>query len=264
MDAPAITAMTETETTLRLTSGERQETLRKLQTLEKIGPYLLLNPRRETVRDRYLDTPGNRLKKTRYALRIRQIDEALHITLKGPSTRNDDGSRSRLEIELPFTSEATARVFRELASRGVRLRGDWNCTEPPSREDLLDGARLAPFQERVMIRETRDLVEKEADADPIAEMVIDQVAYRPGGLECRHAEMEIELKPGCDPAHLGPAARLFLDRFRDRLVLWFHGKLAIGLALEQLFKDGLQPGLLDDHHWLTEEAYRRIRRPLRR
>ena len=264
MDEPTTTSLTETETTLRLTSGKRRATLRELQALEMIGPYLLLNPRRETVRDRYLDTPGNRLRKARYALRIRQAGEAVRITLKGPSTRNDDGSRSRLEIELPFTSGNTARLFRELESRGITLRGDWNCAAPTSREDVLNGARLASFQERTMFRDTRDVVAQDADSGPIAEMVIDQVVYRPGGLECRHAEMEIELKPGCDPAHLGSAARLFLDRFRDRLVLWWHGKLTIGLALEQLFRDGPQPGLMDDHSWLTEEAYRRIREALRR
>ena len=254
--------MTETETTLRLKAEQRQDTLHRLRALERIGPYQLLNPRRETVRDRYLDTPGRRLRNAGFAVRIRKLEKETRITLKGPASRNADGSRSRLEIELPFTAKSTARVFRELAARGVTLRGDWNQTEIPSRDDLMAGARLEPFQNRILVRETRDVTAPGTAVGLFAEMVIDQVAYNPGGHECRHAEMELELRPGANPALLGPVANLFLDRFEGRLELWFHGKLAIGLALRKLTKDGPDKDLLDDHNWLTEEAYSRIRETL--
>jgi inorganic triphosphatase YgiF len=263
MESLTSVAMSETETTLRLTAEERQNTLLRLKALDRIGPYSLLNPRRETVRDSYLDTPGRRLRSARFALRIRKLHEETRITLKGPATKNPDGSRTRLEIELPWTAESTARVFRELASRGLTLKGDWNHTELPSRDDLMAGARLEPFQSRIMVRETRDVVAEGTGSASFAEMVIDQVAYSPDGHECRHAEMELELRPGADPALLGPVAQLFLATFEDRLVLWLHGKLSIGLALGKLMENGPAPELLDSHNWLTEEAYRRIRETLK-
>jgi hypothetical protein len=76
--------------------------------------------------------------------------------------------------------------------------------------------------------------------------------------------MEIELKPEADPAALEALTRKFLKRFEDRLELWLHGKLSIGLALEQLVEDGLGPELLDSHNWLTEAAYQQIRETLKR
>ncbi len=264
METITAAALTETETTLRLTAERRQDTLHELQALERIGPYRLLNPRRETVRDSYLDTPGRRLRNSRFAVRIRKLEQETRITLKGPSTRNPGGSRTRLELELPWTAESTARVFSELASRGITLRGDWNHSELPSREDLMAAAGLEPFQNRIMVRETRDVLRNKAGSDRFAEMVIDQVAYSPGGHECRHAEMELELMPEADPALLEPVANRFLDAFEGRLVLWLHGKLAIGLALRKLMQDGPAPDLLDSHRWLTEEGYRRIREILKR
>jgi hypothetical protein len=186
------------------------------------------------------------------------------MTLKGPATRNPDGSRSRLEIELPWTPESTVLMFRELESHGVTLKGDWDGEQLPSREEILVGARLKPFQERIMIRETRDLVKEKHGPAPFAEMVIDQVAYSPGGVECRHSEMEIELKPDADLAALEPVAREFLKRFEGRLELWLHGKLSIGMALERLMADGPPPELLDEHNWLTEAAYGQIRETLKR
>jgi len=256
--------MTEIETTLRLTAPDRRKTLHELKGLDRLGPYRFLHPRLETVRDRYLDTPGKRFRKSRFAVRLRESDRETLVTLKGPATRNADGSRRRLEIELPWTAESTARIFRELAARGMDLPGDWNSAETCSREELITGAGLQPFQERILIREIRDLFLEKAGPDRFAEMVIDQVAYKPGGHECRHAEMELELKLGTDPALLEPVADLFRGVFGDRLELWLSGKLAIGIALEKLFKDGPQAGLRDDNHWLTEEAYRRIREILGR
>lgn len=263
MGARARAAITETETTLRLLAGWRQTTLHELQALTNIGPFNLIRPRRETVRDRYLDTPGRKLRRARFALRIRRKDRETLMTLKGPSTRNPDGSRSRLEIELPWTSDNMALMFRELAEHGLVLRGDWDGGSLPSRKHLLADAGLTPFQERIMIRETRDVTRDRYGPDPFAEMVIDQVAYSPGGVECRHAEMEVELKPDAEPQCLEKVARRFLDRFEDRLVLWLHGKLAIGLALEQLVQDGPPAGLLDTYNWLTEEGYLKVRETIK-
>ena len=263
MGARTRAAITETETTLRILAGWRQTTLHELQALTNIGPFNLIHPRRETVRDRYLDTPGRKLRKARFALRIRRKDRETLMTLKGPSSRNPDGSRSRLEIEMPWTSDNMALMFRELAENGLVLRGDWDGDRLPSRKDLLADARLAPFQERIMIRETRDVTRDRYGPDPFAELVIDQVAYSPGGVECRHAEMEVELKPDARPEYLEKVTRRFLERFEDRLVLWIHGKLAIGLALERLVEDGPPAGLLDSHSWLTEQGYARVRETLK-
>ena len=264
MSARDDAAITETETTLRLIAGWRQTTLHELRALEGIGPFQMVDPRRETVRDSYLDTPGRKLRKAGFAVRIRTTDRETRMTLKGPATRNPDGSRSRLEIELPWTPESTVLMFRELESHGITLKGDWDGEQLPSREEILVGARLKPFQERIMIRETRDLVKEKHGPAPFAEMVIDQVAYSPGGVECRHSEMEIELKPDADLAALEPVARKFLKRFEGRLVLWLHGKLSIGMALERLMADSPPPGLLDEHNWLTEAAYEQIRETLKR
>ena len=264
MGVRATAAITETETTLRLIAGWRQTTLHELQALERIGSCRMVDPRRETVRDSYLDTPGRKLRKARFALRIRKTARETLMTLKGPSSRNPDGSRSRLEIELPWTAENTVLMFRELQSHDITLRGDRDSEQLPSRKDLLNDARLTPFQERVMIRETRDLVKEIYGPDPFAEMVIDQVAYSPGGVECRHSEMEVELKPEADPGALEPVTSQFLKQFEGRLVLWLHGKLTIGLALEKLVGEDLEPGLLDEHNWLTEAAYERIRETLKR
>jgi hypothetical protein len=100
---------------------------------------------------------------------------------------------------------------------------------------------LVPLQTRCTRRRARDLVD--ASGTSFAELALDIVTYEIGAREIRHYELEIEARNAAHAASLVPLAQDLLARFGDVLRLWRAGKLATGLAVQELLREGH----LDDH-----------------
>jgi inorganic triphosphatase YgiF len=198
-----------------------------------------LGPARTSIlRDTYFDTPDRQLHARHVNLRVRVEDETCLLTLKGPKTRLRSGVAIRAEFESAWSREALERVRGVLAEAGSDL-----CEAP----DVADPARsmraagLVPLQSRRTRRRARDVVD--ASGIPFAELVLDVVTYEIGAREICHHELEIEAHDAAHGASLAPIAEDLLARLGDVLRPWRSGKLATGLAVQEL----LSNGSLDDH-----------------
>jgi hypothetical protein len=115
-------------------------------------------------------------------------------------------------------------------------------------EPLADLAALGlrPTQRRETSRTPRDVLDgKDPDAEPVAELTVDDVAFLLPAGTARLLEVEVEAKgPGgleTVQAVLGALAEAYPEDLRP----WPFGKLATGRAVERLLADGRLEGLLD-------------------
>lgn len=241
----------ETEFTLRVRARDRRATLRRLIDLTRMDGYRLETRPGIEVRDQYMDTPERRLSDAGLALRLRKYNNQTLITLKGPPTSNPDGSKTRLELEHELSPQAMVAIAGIFKSFGILLP---NLATAP-----FPGQGLEIIQDRVTTRSIRMVYLPKQDA-PLAELVIDEVVYRPHGEPIHHAELEIELSSGGEPQDLSALCQQLLLEFEDRLTLWHQGKLAIGEAILRLTTPREPESFLDDDRGLTEEAYEAIRK----
>jgi inorganic triphosphatase YgiF len=239
----------ETEITLRIRSPSRCDTIRRLAGLTALGEYRLEPCNGIVIRDQYLDTVDRALSAAMLALRLRSYDDQALITLKGPPVGNPDGSKTRLELEHAVSRDAITAITGVLETFGIFL--------PDLAPSPLPGQGLVVIQDRETTRAIRSVFFADEIA-PVAELVIDQVAYRPHGKPVHHAELEIELGAGGDPATLRTLGDWLLREFENRLSSWDHGKLAIGEAIQQLTTPREPEHFLDKDRGLTEKAYQAI------
>jgi inorganic triphosphatase YgiF len=239
----------ETEITLRIRSPHRAGTIRQLADLTSLAAFRLVAHPGIVIRDQYLDTTDRALSTALLALRLRTCDDLTLITLKGPPTSNPDGSKTRLELEHVLSPDAITAIIGVLESYGILL--------PDLAPAPLPGQGLVVIQDRETTRSIRSVFPAQEDT-PVAELVIDQVTYRPHGEPVHHAELEIELGDGGDPAALATLSDLLLREFKNRLSLWDHGKLAIGEAIDRLTTPREPDYFLNDDRGLTEKAYEAI------
>jgi len=239
----------ETEITLRIRSPHRTDTIRQLVDLTSLGAFRLVAHPGIVIRDQYLDTTDRALSTALLALRLRTYNDRTLITLKGPPTSNPDGSKTRLELEHVLSPDAITAITGVLESYGILL--------PDLAPAPLPGQGLVVIQDRETTRSIRSVFPAQEDSS-LAELVVDQVAYRPHGALVHHAELEIELGAGGDPAALATLSNLLLMEFENRLSLWDHGKLAIGEAIDRLTTPREPDYFLDDNRGLTEKAYQAI------
>jgi hypothetical protein len=93
-----------------------------------------------------------------------------------------------------------------------------------------------PLQTRRTRRHARDV--RHPSGRSIAELVIDAVTYMFREGDIRHHEVEIEAYDAADASSLAALADDLLARFGDVLRAWHRGKLATGLAIQDLLQSG--------------------------
>jgi predicted adenylyl cyclase CyaB len=100
------------------------ETEFKFRILDMVGVRTLLADlgfeEREqiTQRDEYFDSENGLAQQNDYVIRVRDTDGKLEVALKGPRFYSRDGASSRVELEVPTTSLAEARLA--LERKGLR------------------------------------------------------------------------------------------------------------------------------------------------
>jgi len=101
----------EIEASLIIWSETPQVVAGQIAGLTSIGNYRLLPQNPEVIHDLYLDTPDGALQAQKLALRIREIGAMRWVTIKGASRpTNWEGGVERLEIEVPWSQDALARI----------------------------------------------------------------------------------------------------------------------------------------------------------
>lgn len=250
----------ETEIALAICASDAARIARKIAARRALGTYRLEPQATQKIRDVYFDTPAQALQKQKLALRIRELDGAMLITLKGPSRQTASGAQQRMEIELRWSRAALTRVLRELDARGIALKAsprDFGRDDPGA---TLTRLGLGVIQDRTTRRQIRHIVPHDAPRNRVdAELAIDTVTYRFGKQRVHLREIEIEAKRA--PARVGEMARQLETLFAPALRAWY-GKLRTGRTLQTLLEQGALQKLLDDENNLTPAAYDRMARIL--
>ena len=235
----------EVEGVLLVRAGDQEAAAAKVAGLEAVGRFRLRHRPAQRIRDIYLDTGDGALAAAPVAFRVRELDGRPLLTLKADPVRAGLAAE-RLELEAPWSAEALQAVLEELRRRRVEL------PVPPegagAGEPLADLAALGlrPTQVRETTRTPRDVLERgDPGAGPVAELTVDDVAYRLPAGTARLLEVEVEAKGPGGMETVNDLLEALAAAFPDDLVPWPYGKLATGRAVERLLASGRLEGLLD-------------------
>lgn len=257
-------------------AGRAFDEIRRLTHVAGFG----IEPDREiAIADTYFDTGPGALAAARYGLRLRRSEGALQVTLKGPAREVEGGALERFEYEAPYTEAAVDTALEALRSRGVRIperitrdrRSDLESGGSDASDDAepyasaarqLRGCGFEVLQTREVVRAVR-IVRGETGGEAIAELALDRVRFRtPAGVVV-HEEVEVEAAAGGRVAVVADVVR-GLRAAVPGLRPFRHDKLAVGLALDALAREGelaryvSAEGRLDDAG--RERVARRIER----
>lgn len=243
----------EVEVSLAVVHPDPEALLERLRGLERLGGWSVRPGPERRLRDVYLDRDDAELQEAGLALRVRfPRDGDPVLGIKDAGRPLQGGGVARREREEGWGPEALTLLDRELAGAGLA-----HATPPP--DPLLpplEALRHAGFrivQDRVTVRRPATL---SAGADPVAELVVDEVRFRVEGREFAHAEVEVEAADDApDPEELvAAAARALVERFGEGLRRWDHPKLATGLALQRLGREEVE-GVTGEDGRLLPAAY---------
>lgn len=234
----------EIETAFVIRAERSWEIAGSVATLRSLGPFSLIPRTTLTLRDSYFDTPDQRLRSAKLALRTRIIGSDTLITLKGDSRPGAHGGEDRLEIEEPFSERSFLTIAEEMQRLGVSLD-----IRPASGPDIIRKSGLHNIQERETLRQVRDVIGLHS-RNALAEIAVDLVHYL---LPVRRAGLhEIEIEARGTDENIQRAMKDISDelmkKFSTSLVLWPYNKLITGNAIRDLLAEDPQwtPGGGDD------------------
>jgi len=253
----------EVESALIAVSDDAPKVLAQVEALREIDDYVLGRRAPENIVDEYLDTRDVRLGAHRIALRIRSLDGAPRLTLKGPTESRKGPTSSRLEIERSWSTSAASLALRALADLDVPLGRRTASRAWKTPEDFAKALGLSRVQRRETNRTPRDVRRRTGTGRPLAELSIDRVTYAVGRRKVRVAEIEVEAKR---PDGIVAADRVteWLGAHVKALRPWSHSKLATGLALDALEGEGRMAELVSSGGWLTARGIDAVSRWLQR
>jgi inorganic triphosphatase YgiF len=160
--------------------AEDDEPLRRLATVEGLGPYRLGPPAEVAELDRYLDTADGRLAAARWACRLRTRNGTIRVSLKGPAEHDaGDMVHRRPELEGPANDSLDVTSW------------------PPSAalERLQALAAGQPLVERLALRQERIERLVSNDAETVGTLSLDRVTVlRAGRMHGGFLVIELELR----------------------------------------------------------------------
>lgn len=249
----------EIEITLLIRSDDPRRVVRRVAALDAVAGYRLAPRDPQEIRDRYLDTVGREVRRSGFSLRVREVGAERRITLKGPRRKGAPGEPAdRMEVELPWSAAALARVLGVLEAHGAVVPRPGDGVDGGDPVVMLAGIGLEVVQDRRNHRQVRDVVDAQGEGVALAELVVDSVRYEFHGREARHYEVEVEGKASREPALLRRVADALRELFPEALVPWPHSKQATGMALEALLGAGEAGALIGPGGDLLPAAYERI------
>lgn len=251
---------TEVEATLVIRSPRPERTARKIAGLESVAGRSLEPRSPLCVRDVYLDAPDGRMKAVGAALRLRHVGTDRRIAVKGPGRPLDGAGVDRLELERAWSRAALEEIRECLDRLGAPLpTGADAPADPGDPREVARRLGLEILQDRETLRRPAGIRGRRGDAGPAGELVVDRVAFRPGGVTVLHYEVEIEAGGAEDAGTLRDVTEGLRDRFGPRLLPWDHPKLSTGRALHRLEGAGELEEIRGEGGILLPRAYDRLR-----
>jgi hypothetical protein len=252
----------EYESTLVISAEAPDEVIRELENLGGIGGFRLVRRETAQLRDRYYDTLAGVLADRRLALRLRELDGELYLTLKGPSGATFWGRESRFEIEHPYSDKALTDILVELRKREIALPSATVPTRSTDPVEMLAANGLELIQDRVTTRRLREVAARGDAGRPLAELGIDSVVYTFGRRAVRHHEVEVEAKAKGGKEAVDAVTQALCQRYWPSLRPWRYGKLPTGKGIAQLLERRAGRELLARGGVLKPTAYTAILRVL--
>jgi len=183
-----------TETEAKFIVPDRS-TFDHLHRITRFGSYTARESRSIEVRDRYLDTADRRFLHHRFAVRIRESDEKLLLTLKGLGNANGAvHTREEYQADVP----------------GIEI-GAW--PEGEARNLASEIAGDNPLTDLVTVDQTRTVRNLYDGRRLVAEWSLDDVTIPTPDAPLRFYELEIELRPDGTPDDLARLAELFTGKY---------------------------------------------------
>lgn len=213
----------EEEVAYLIRSDNPAEVADQVASLEKVGGYQLVEQPNQFIVDTYFDTPMRDIRAAKHSVRIRNVNDKILVTIKGPSTKTKAGNSVRTENEF-----------------------EWPYKEV-SPDEMFELFGLKRMQVRVCDRRVRDVVSKHGNPTPVAELAIDDLTYLFGNeRSARLYEVEIERKNKSNTSlsFLGDS----LKKKVPELEKWDHSKLAMGnmLAIALLINTDPETNVVND------------------
>ena len=251
----------ERELALVIVSAHPGDVARRIAAERRVAGYRLIPRGARAMRDIHLDTPDGQLAARRLALRVRTAGGAARrLTLKGPSVALSGGGLARSEREWVWSGETLAIALDAMASAGVRLPQPAAGAAGRDPLDVMRGVGLTVIQDRQTRRTARDIVAAE-NGPVLAELAIDAVVFHLRGCDVRHHEVEIEATSRGGEQVMQAVGRALMARFAPALRHHLGSKLAIGRAIERLYRAGALDALLGSDGALTRAAYDALEPP---
>lgn len=244
----------EVESTLLICSAEPGVVADRVAGLDALPGFLLLAAGEQAIRDVYFDREDRPLQAARIALRLRDLDGLILLTLKADSG-SSGGVTDRIEIEAPWSTHVLGQVVGELAERQVPIQaaGPELAMEPVR---VLAELGFEAIQERETRRSLRDVVR--AGDETVAEMAIDLVSYPMPEATVRLHEIEVEAKGSGSAKDVEEIVARLTEMLLGEAREWPYGKLATGMAIQSLLVREDRADLVDPSGTLIAPAYQRI------
>ena len=172
---------------------------------------------RERQRNVYFDTETGVLARSRFACRLREVDDRRVVTVKGPAKREKD-------ILLRYEEERL--IDADLVAGGMALAEiAWEMLPEEVRSEVGSPAPLIPILESVTVRRNFAL---EKDGRRVCELALDEVSFEAEGQKLPvYRELELELKGGGTEGEHARLVRWFREEWG--LVATERSKLEMGL-----------------------------------
>lgn len=258
----------EIESALLICADDARAIADRIAQLARLGDYRLLSQPDEQLHDVHFDTPDRALAAHRFAFRARTKNGKRLLTLKGEAHSTDWGGVKRTELEVPWSRDGWNAVASQLQQSHITLDTPPNFDDEPT--TALRHMEFIVVQSRATHRRVRNIVARDRssrdrrDADNLlAELAIDAVTYQFDQRIVRLYEIEIEAKSADASDVLRRCVASLTAMYGTTLRHWPHGKLATGLMLERLLRDGQLDEWLDAEHHLTAEGCRAVEMAMR-
>jgi hypothetical protein len=264
----------EIEASLAICHRRPESVARRIASLQQLAGWTLVSGAPRCIRDTYLDTEEDALRAAGAALRVRRVDGRLRVAVKTRGRALEGGGVERGEREVPWSPGAIRELLSGLRETGVSLPvaggsraregGRGTREESASATEARDGRAADPvsvarrmglrvLQDRETLR--RPSAVREEDGGRVAELVVDRVAFRPGGGTVLHYEVEVEAGDAGGTDTVQGVVSALGERFGARLRPWDHPKLATGEALRTLGERGSLEGITSPRGTLLPGAY---------
>jgi inorganic triphosphatase YgiF len=175
-----------------------EETFARLQSVERLGPYVGRPGTIKKIRDRYLDTDARSFYSRQFAARLRENTKSgeLLLTLKrmGPQAQGPIHTRDEYETVVPSPDIA-----------------DW--PEGEVRRLVEEIARGQPLRDLVTVDQTRTVSYLYQGERRVAEMSLDEVDMQTSIEPVLSYELEVEMLPEGDISDLRIISRVLTEEY---------------------------------------------------